>query len=284
MNPPGIPFLAALLWLSLLGAIVANIQPMFLGGLAQSLSLNAQQIGYLGGAELTGACFASLCAPLWFNRVNLRVLTIFALLVATTGNFLTGWVSSYQVLLCLRFFTAFLGAGVIYCMSLGFIGQQENPDRLIAIAIIMQVFSLALGMLVIPLLLVNWQLQGLTLALTLLYITGLLAAPFVPAGASQEDSGKHPGSKGRATVENPAGPVGGTHPIQFRPRLYLGFCGAHWRRGGICHLGYWQSTCGRWHCRRAWCRHSGRIGAARRSTGAAPGRDHRAVGRMLVTE
>ena len=194
---PRLPFLASLVWLGLLGAIVANIQPMFLGGLATAFNLNAQQLGFLGGAELAGSCLASLCAPLWFTRVNLRRVAMFALLVAVCGNLMTSWTANYLPLLCLRFVTAFLGAGVIYSMALGLIGQVKNPDRLIAIAIILQVLSLALGMATIPLLLEHWQLPGMMVTLSLLFATGFLLLPFIPQQAPpQENDGIVPVATG----------------------------------------------------------------------------------------
>lgn len=192
MNAPRLPFLAAIVWLGLLGAIIANVQPMFLGGIATTFTLDASQLGFLGGVELAGICLASLCAPLWFTRVNLRGLAMFALLVAVCGNLLTGWTASYLPLLCLRFATAFLGAGVLYSMSLGLIGQVRNPDRLIAVAIILQVLSLAVGMATIPLLLAHWQLPGMMVALALLFATGFLALPFIPRQAPQQEAGSAP--------------------------------------------------------------------------------------------
>lgn len=183
-----LPFLASLVWLSMLGAIIANVQPMFLGGLANSFNLNAQQLGFLGGAELAGSCLASLCAAFWFPLLNLRRVAMFALAVTVCGNFMTSWVANYLPLLCLRFVTAFFGAGVIYSLTLGLIGQVKNPDRIIALAIILQVLSLAVGMATIPLLLEHWQLPGMMMTLSLLMATGFLLLPFIPHRAPPQEA------------------------------------------------------------------------------------------------
>lgn len=192
-----LPMLATLVWLSMLGAIIANIQPMFLGALATSFELNAQQLGFLGGAELAGSCMASLSAAFWFPRFHLRRVALLALAVAVSGNLLTSWVDQYELLLCLRFTTAFLGAGVIYALTLGLIGHVPNPDRIIAIAIVVQVLSLAAGMVTIPLLLAQWQLPGMMLALALLFSSGFLLVPLLPARAQTNGAGaEHPPATG----------------------------------------------------------------------------------------
>lgn len=176
--------LASLLWLSLLGASIANIQPIFLGALAESLPLSAQQLGFLGGAELAGGSLTSLAAAYWFPRVNLRPVVLFAIVCAISGNLLTTWVSDFPSLLALRFCSGFFGTGILYAVSIGLIGQTQNPDRLIAVAVVTQILFAAVAMLAIPQLLARWQLSGMTFGLALLFSTGLLILTRLPARAA----------------------------------------------------------------------------------------------------
>ncbi len=177
---------ASLIWLSLVAALIGNIQPIFLGALAETFSLNGRQLGFIGGAEMGGSCLASLSAVYWFPRVRLRRLAFFALSVGLIGNLATSWLSDYSLLLLVRFTIGFLGSGVLYAMTLGLIGQLKNPDRVIAIAIIFQVLSLAVGMVGVPLLMTWWQLPGVTIALALLFSTGFLLLHLLPERVAVE--------------------------------------------------------------------------------------------------
>ena len=173
-------YVASLIWLSLVAALIGNIQPIFLGVLAETFSLDGRQLGFMGGAELGGSCLASLTAPYWFPRFRLRRVAFFALIVGVAGNVITSWVTEYSQLLMIRFTIGFLGSGVLYAMTLGLIGQLGNPDRVIAIAIIFQVLSLAVGMAGVPMLMDRWQLPGVTFALALLFFTGFFLLHMLP--------------------------------------------------------------------------------------------------------
>jgi predicted MFS family arabinose efflux permease len=171
---------ACLIWLSLVSALIANIQPLFLGVLAETFALNGRQLGFIGGAELGASCLASLSAPYWFPRLRLRRVAFFAISVSLAGNMVTGWVTDYSQLLAVRFTIGCLGTGVLYAMTLGLIGQLANPDRVIAIAIAFQVLSLAIGMATVPILMNQWQLSGVTNALALLFLTCFFLVHILP--------------------------------------------------------------------------------------------------------
>ena len=176
--------LIALIWLSLLGYLSLNIQPMFLGALSVSYDFNASQLGFLGGAELGGACLASLFALYWFPRLNLSRVAFLALLVAVLGNLLTGWVTNFSYLIVLRFFTAFFGVGMLNALILGLVGLLKNPERVIAIAIICQVLSISVAMVGIPLLLERWEMKGIAICLALVFMSGFCALKFLFRGKS----------------------------------------------------------------------------------------------------
>ena len=186
-NPPRV-YLVSLIWLSLVAALIGNIQPIFLGALAESFSLSGSQLGFIGGAELGGSCLASLSAAYWFPRVRLRRVALFATTVAVLGNLLTSEATDYSQLILIRFTTGFLGTGVLYALTLGLFGQLKNPDRIIAIAVVTQVLSLAIGMSTVPLLMERWQLPGVTVSLALFLSTALLCLHLLPHRARYEAS------------------------------------------------------------------------------------------------
>ncbi len=164
---------SAVVWLAMLGALVANIQPMFLGAIAEVYGFNGSQLGFIGGAELGGGCLASICALYWFPRVDLGKVITLALVVSVLGNLLTPVATNYYSFLLVRFCTALFGTGVLYAIILGVIGQMNNPERLIASAIILQVASVAAFMILIPVLVASGGMTPVTLCVAALMATGL---------------------------------------------------------------------------------------------------------------
>ncbi|WP_435211519.1 MFS transporter [Luminiphilus sp. nBUS_16] len=178
----------SLIWLSLVAALTSNIQPIFLGVLAESFSLSGSQLGFIGGAELGGSCLASVSAGYWFPRVRLRRAGLFAITVSVLGNLLTSEATDFSQLLLIRFTTGFLGTGVLYALTLGLFGQLKNADRIIAIAVVTHVLSLAVGMSTVPLLMERWQLPGVTVSLAILLSTAFLCLFLLPHQSRYETS------------------------------------------------------------------------------------------------
>lgn len=173
-----------LIWLCFLGAFVGNIQPVFLGALADAMSLDAAQLGTLAGAELGGVALASLAASYWYSRANLHLIAGLALTVAIVGNALTASMADFKFLLALRFAIGFLGSGVIYAMSFGLIGQSPNPDRLVALVVILQVVGMAISMAALPTILEQWQLAGMTTTIAIVMFSGVFVLFVLPKRAS----------------------------------------------------------------------------------------------------
>ncbi len=181
-NQPKTPLILvfSLIWLSMLAAFILNVQPVFLGALAETFNLNGQQLGLLSGAELGGSFLASLSAAYWFPRALLRIVALCAILAGIFGNLLTSFAADYGQLVAIRFFTGLFGSGMLYAVALGLMGQLHQPDRVIGVAIFVQVLSLAIGLTLIPVLMTQWQLPGVTVSLALLFSTGLLLFKFLP--------------------------------------------------------------------------------------------------------
>lgn len=169
-----------LIALSVLGALLANIQPIYLGALAQVHGYSAQQLGMIGGIELLGAALASLLAPFWFGRFDIKTVATLALLIALVGNAITAWINQFEWLLITRFVVGALGAGTLYALVLGLIGQVSNPDRTIAVAIMAQIISMAVAMIGLPLLLSQFALPGFFLAIAACFSLGLLLVSRLP--------------------------------------------------------------------------------------------------------
>lgn len=178
------PNLLVLIWLPTIAAFVGNILPVFLGALAEVFDLDGRQLGLIAGAELGGTCLASLTAIFWFQRANLRQIATLSLLAGVTGNLITGFAADFVQLAVIRFFTGFFGSGMLYALVLGLIGQRKDPERTIALVVFVQVMSLAAGLSGIPLIMAHWQFQGVTVALALVFASGLPMLRFLSARAA----------------------------------------------------------------------------------------------------
>ena len=168
---------------------MVNIQPMFLGAISEVYGFNAAQLGFISGAELGGGCIASLLALYWFPRLDLRKLISVALVVAVVGNLLTPLATTYSGLILVRFCTALFGTGALYAVILGVIGQMNNPEKLFASAIILQVVSVAVFMLLTPALISGGSMSGVTLLMASLMASGFYAKKYLVI-ASQKPSGQ----------------------------------------------------------------------------------------------
>jgi predicted MFS family arabinose efflux permease len=147
---------------------VLLIAPVVAGKLAQQFQLSATQVGLIFSFELGAFSLATVPAYLWLRRVNLRTASYIACLLVVAGNVVSGLVTSYPVLVVVRFLTA-LAAGSITVIMLSLSGRTSNPSRAFGLFVVCQ---LAMGALIIaifpvvfataPVAAVYWTLGGIT--------------------------------------------------------------------------------------------------------------------------
>ena len=142
--------LTTIVWLSAVGAVTFNIQPLYLGALAEHLGLGPSRLGFVAGVEILGAALAGVAASFWIRRLSWRRVAGGALVVMIAGNLLSVLVTDYAALLALRFLTGLCGSGTVYALSLAALGDTRHADRNFAIALFAQVGLAILGYLVLP--------------------------------------------------------------------------------------------------------------------------------------
>ena len=94
----------------LLGAVAVagfNIQPMYLGALADHLGFSAEQLGLIAGAEIAGGALAGVAAISWVRRWNWQRVALVALLVLGIGNIASAYVTNFESLVVIRFLSGF---------------------------------------------------------------------------------------------------------------------------------------------------------------------------------
>jgi predicted MFS family arabinose efflux permease len=126
---------------------VLLIAPVVAGKLAQQFGLTATQVGLIFSFELGAFSLATVPAYLWLRRVDLRTASYIAGTLVVLGNVASGFVTTYPVLVVVRFLTA-LAAGSITVIILSLSGRTSNPSRAFGIFVVCQ---LAMGALIIAL-------------------------------------------------------------------------------------------------------------------------------------
>ena len=118
VNPDDPRVIGAGVVMAVIGPIFFLLQPFYVGALADVLGFNAQQIGWLIGAEISGTAIASIAAFFYVRQLNWRAVVIFGLLAQAICNFASCLVTGYVELLLLRFVTAVLGMGPLYIIAI----------------------------------------------------------------------------------------------------------------------------------------------------------------------
>ncbi|WP_193080255.1 MFS transporter [Brevibacterium aurantiacum] len=196
---------------------VLLVAPVIAFPLTAKFGLDASQIGLLFSCELGAFSLATLPAYLWLSRVPLVHSVGFCTAIVILGNFASGFVTSFEVLLIVRIITS-LAAGSITVVLLALGPKAENPGRAFGLFVVCQLIMGALILAVFPALYADadvsamyWTLAGL--AVVCLFFVPMLrgisltgpdasarAAEEVGTGAAKADQPARM-SIGRSTLE-----------------------------------------------------------------------------------
>lgn len=136
-----------------LGAVAVagfNIQPMYLGALADHLGFSAEQLGLIAGGEIAGGALAGIAATFWIRRWNWQRVAFAALLVLGVGNVVSAYVTSFELLLVVRFLTGFFGIGTNYALAIAALSDTHQTERNFSIAVVVQVSVAIAGFMLLP--------------------------------------------------------------------------------------------------------------------------------------
>jgi len=137
----------------LLGAVAVagfNIQPMYLGALADHLGFSAEQLGLIASLEVAGSALAGIAATFWIRRWHWQRVALAALLALAAGNILSAIVTHFETLAAIRFLTGFLGIGTSYALAIAALSNTRQTERNYSIAIVAQVSAAIAGFIILP--------------------------------------------------------------------------------------------------------------------------------------
>ena len=139
---------AALLCMTI-GPAIFLLMPIYVGALQSRMALGEADLGLLASADLIGIALASFLAPLWINRVPWRLFSAVSFAGLLLCNLLSLTVNEFNLLFTLRLLAGLCVGGVSAIVAAIF-SHARSPDRLFAVAVIMQVTYQSIAFLVLP--------------------------------------------------------------------------------------------------------------------------------------
>ncbi len=177
--------IATITVITLLGAAAVtgfNIQPMYLGALADHLGFSAEQLGLIAGLEVAGSALAGIAATWWIRRWPWRGVAMTSLVAIAGGNFVSAFISDFELLAAVRFLTGLLGVGTNYALAIAALGDTTHTERNFSIAVLVQVSVAILGFTLLPSFIAETGTAAVFLPLGLLAVGLMPFLKHLPAG------------------------------------------------------------------------------------------------------
>ena len=170
--------------LAVIGPIFFLLQPIYAGALTDTLGFNAQEIGWLIGAEISGTAIASVSAFFCIRRLNWRAVVLFGLAAQAICNLASCFVTGYLELLMLRLVTAVLGMGPIYIVAVAMLSATERTGRNFSLVVFGQMTLAIAGMAIVPQFIPDYGLAALFVPVAVIGILACGVARYIPQQAA----------------------------------------------------------------------------------------------------
>ncbi|MES2034824.1 MAG: MFS transporter [Pseudomonadota bacterium] len=176
---PAQPLSIPVLYIGVVALLIAGLQPVILGGLAEEGRITVGEIGLAATGELLALGVACGLAAAFLKPTSLHLKLIIACLVHAALNIATLWVSD-GALIGVRTLTG-LAAGVMLWSTVGMISRSARPEWQAAVfATVQTVAQLALAWLLPLAVIPSFGVDGGLLALAAISITAAVAVLGAP--------------------------------------------------------------------------------------------------------
>ncbi|MEM7218393.1 MAG: MFS transporter [Pseudomonadota bacterium] len=182
----------SMFYLAVVGVCVFIIQPAVVQGFVDVLGLTPEQAGYVASAEMWGLAITTIVLAFVAHRIDWRRATIVFLAISVIGNAASIGQSDPVTLSVIRTLTG-LGLGGMISLPFAMVGMTANPDRNFGLLVVWVLVYGALGVLVAPMTLDAFGLDGIWLFLAAFCALGLLCVRYLPRGEATDaatESGK----------------------------------------------------------------------------------------------
>ncbi len=171
--------IVAAIILGFAGTGVAMGMPMLVGSLAESLSFNEQQLGWLASSDMGGLFIGSFATALVVARANRRTLAYGGLFLVILSNFFSTQNQELLPLVLCRL-GAGVGAGICYSTCTASLAGSHNSARTFSIFLFVLVTMNALIFYVFPMLDARWGVNGIFAFYLIEAIPILFVIPMLP--------------------------------------------------------------------------------------------------------
>ena len=177
--------IASILGCGVVAIVIFLVLPLYVGLMADSFGFSEKQLGILASMDLAGIALMSLSGPLWIKRFNWRRVMQFSLVWLIAWNLVSVELTGFGAL-CTARFLAGLGGGLIAAMVMQSISYIPNPDRIVAIYVVVQVTLQVLGFMLLPSLIMAYGIAGFFGALNFLCVIALFLSRNFPVAGLEE--------------------------------------------------------------------------------------------------
>lgn len=172
------------------GTVVAAIfllLPLYVGVLTYTLGFSEEDLGVLVSMDLIGSALMSITAPVWIRRIQWRYAVRVALIWLMVCNLVSIYITDFWLLALIRFFSS-IGFGLIGVIVVTASSYTRNPDRFIALLVVLQVSLQVVGFRIMPGIIESFGIAGFFYTLNVLLGIGLLTSVHFPAAARLQNS------------------------------------------------------------------------------------------------
>jgi predicted MFS family arabinose efflux permease len=163
-----------------LSVLYFNISPVVVGAAADNRGFSNQQLGMLMVPGMSMQAIVSLLLCFWVRRINWKLLLLFGGICAFAGYIFAAFTTSFKMLL-LASGIAGIGGGLLYCISMAYLGNAKNPDRGFGFSQLFQSISMMIGLYAIPIWISpNWGITGIFLFVALGIVLAITLITYIP--------------------------------------------------------------------------------------------------------
>jgi len=218
VNPDDPRTIGAGVVMAVIGPIFFLLQPFYVGTLADVLGFNAQQIGWLIGAEISGTAIASIAAFFYIRRLNWQAVVVLGLVTQAICNLASCFVTGYLELVILRLVTAVFGMGPIYIVAIAMLSVTTRTSHNFSLVVFGQMTLAIAGLAILPSFVPEFGLGALFAPVAVVGILAFGIIRFVPKVAMARAEQAIP-----EAVRNNPRPAVGVLGVQLL--WYLGIAG-----------------------------------------------------------
>jgi len=168
-----------------LSVLYFNISPVAVGAAADHRGFSNQQLGMLMVPGMSAQAIVSLLLSFWVRKINWKLLLLFGGACAFAGYIFAAFTTSFTMLL-LASGIAGVGGGLLYCISMAYLGAAKNPDRGFGFSQLFQSITMMIGLYAVPIWISpNWGLTGVFMFLAMGIVLAVALIAYIPKAGNQ---------------------------------------------------------------------------------------------------